>query len=67
MYCSKNSNTCYRLATQCLLRRNGKNCQSQENIKTNKCLYILLIALMSVSYRGKSSSKIYFKAKLDCW
>ena len=29
----------------------------------------VLIALMSVSYRGKSSSKIYlicFKAKLDC-
>ena len=35
-----------------------ENCHSQENI----C--ILLIALMSISYRGKSSSKIYFKAKL---
>ena len=33
---------------------------------TNKCYCILLIALMSISYRGKSSSKIYFKAKLDC-
>ena len=38
-----------------------ENCHSQENI----C--IVLIALMSISYRGKSSSKIYFKAKLDCW